>query len=171
MELIQVEDIKQYLRDGILKGAITPFYVKHVVKVQARQGKVGEIINTFSLEGDYSTTKTVFRTTNNEIDWVLTHEDGDCIVVDDQAFKDNYEETNVKGEYISKDNENLVLPINENIEFRNQHGNKYRVLAGHYILAKTADDFHELTPKNLDEHYEILKKKYEFEKDNIFFEN
>lgn len=168
MEIIEIEDIKQYLKDGILNGTIVPFYVKHVVKVHARKGNVGEIINSFSLEGDYSTTKTVFRTTNGEIDWVITNENGDSFVIDDQAFKDNYEETDVEGEYISKGNEKLVLPIGESIEFRNQHGNKYRVLAGHYIIAEDKDDFHELTPKSLEEHYKILKKAYDYETDATF---
>lgn len=169
MEIIEIDNIKQYLKDGILKGIFKPFYVQNVAKITARQGKVGEIINSFTLEGNYSTTKTVFRTTNGEIDWVITNSNGDSSVLDDETFKNNFKETEVLNEYVPVEKEKLVVQVNELVQFRNKRGNSYRVYPGHYIIADEKDDFYELTPKALESHYKVIKKPYSMETDNIFF--
>lgn len=169
MEIIEVDNIKQYLKNGILKGILKPFYIVDIAKVTARQGKVGEIINSFTLEGNYSTTKTVFRTTNGEIDWVVTNGNGDSFVLDDETFKNNYKETNVLNEYVPVEREKLAIQINELVQFRNKRGNSYRIMPGHYVIADEKDDFYELTPKALENHYKIVKKPYSMENDKIIF--
>lgn len=171
MEIIEVENIKTYLQQGILSGEFQPFYVINTTVVTARQGTVGEIINSWSPEGNYSTTKTVFRTTNNEIDWVLTFQNGERIVLDDATFRANYDETDKLEQYASKQAEKIVVPVNQLIQFRNKHGNIYRVMAGHYVVADTNDDFYELTPLALQQNYKVLSKPYRHETDNLIFNN
>lgn len=169
MEIVEIDNIKKYLKEGVEKGILKPFYAQNIEKVTARQGKVGEIINSFTLEGNYSTTKTVFRTSNGEIDWVVTNSNGDSIVLDDETFKNNYEETSVLNEYVPVKRDKLIIQVHEMVQFRNKRGNTYRIHPGHYIVADEKDDFYELTPLALEKHYKISNRSYNMEEDNILF--
>ncbi len=167
MEIVEVLDIKQYLKNGILTGKLKPFFAVKTAGVSARKGKVGEIINSFTLEGNYSTTKTVFRTTNGEIDWVVTNDEGESFVMDDASFKNSYEETEVLNQYRPTGKEKLVVQVFEHIQFKNKFGNTFRILPWHFVVADDNNDFYELTPKALESHYKIVKK--EFNKDTDLF--
>lgn len=169
MEIVEVSSIKQYLKERVVKGQLSPFFAVQVATVSARQGKIGEIINSFSMEGNYSTTKTVFRTTNGEIDWVITDELGESVVLDDESFKKDYEETDTIGTYRSKQTEKLIVQVHECIQFRGKHGNVYRVMPEHFVVADQNGDFYELTPKGLQKYYRILNKTFDASNDTFLF--
>lgn len=170
MEMVEVKDIKQYLRDEILKGRLYPFFAIKVAKVKARRGVVGEIINSFSREGNHSTTKAVFRTANGEIDWVVTNDNGDQYVIDDETFKNNYKPLPNSEDYRTVKREKLIVKVHEGIQFKNKHGNSFRVQPNYYIAIDENDDFYEISPEEFRHDYRISDREFDILKDPHFKE-
>lgn len=166
MEFVNVDDIKQYLKDNIIKGTLKPFFAVKVTAVTARRGNIGEIINTFSSEGLHETTKAVLRNNKGEIDWVVTNLSGNTYVMENDSFLNDYKQSKVQGEYEPLQREKLIIKLHENIVFKNKFGNTFKPKKDHFIVVDDNDDFYELSPQNYEKDYKVLDKVYNYETDD-----
>jgi len=170
MEYVEITSVKEYLKEGVLNNVLHPFYATKNERVRARRGKIGEIIASFSREGNYSTTKTVLPGPNGQMDWVITNDLGQDTVLDDETFSADYTSTDVDGEYISKRKTKLIIKMDEPVAFKSMYGKSYKMLPGYYIVASSNGDFNELTPEDFTVNYAISDAVYNPKSDPILFD-
>lgn len=168
MDYIEVNDIKQYLKELVRQGVLTPFYAYKTATVKARVGNIGEIVNTFSDEGFHETTKTVLRNAKGELDWVISKDNGSAYVMDNDSFINDYIQGDKEGVYRSLRRDKLIIKIDRDIVFKNKAGNIFKPKAGHYIVVDDDDDFYELSPQSFEKDYKLSDRRYSYEADDTY---
>lgn len=95
----KIDNISEYVSDGINNGTIKPGkYVKSTT-IKARKGIVGEKISTIMLNGVHETDNTVSQDKDGNVDWVVTNITGEQYVMKDAVFNEKYERLKILAMY------------------------------------------------------------------------
>lgn len=140
----KIENIGEYVKEGIISGRLTVDEVAKFARIHARQGKVGEEIVTTMANGLEETRNTVIvDEKTGEPGWVVTNPDGEEYIVPDYTFKKKYEiDPKNPEQYKPKGGPVLSSQINENIEFDAPWGESMKIEAGGYLILNGPDDIY-----------------------------
>lgn len=131
-----VSNINDYVLELIEDGADV-LAGKKTAAIQARQGKVGEIVKT---DIDKTENKVKLDEKTGKPGWIVTNPGGEEYIVDDSVFTSTYEPTgNKPGEY-SKSAIQLLVPCTESVEFEPAWGGSFTVEAGGYFTINGYND-------------------------------
>lgn len=142
-------EIKSYLLNLLTEGKQFEVCFKETL-VKAEKGKEGEKIQTIMEDGLIETERIV-----NKGDWIVTFSSGEKIVVTEDYFTSNYEKTNKKDMYLSKNNIRSALQVDENICFETQKGKMY-LKKGGYLIFIDSNDVYAIQENRFNETYKKL---------------
>ena len=140
----KVDNIAEYVREGIKSGRLTVDEVAKFARIHARQGILGEEIVTKMANGLEETRNTVTADEKTgEPGWVVTNPDGEEYIVADSTFKKKYEiDPENPEQYKPKGGPVLSSPINEHIEFNAPWGETMKIEAGGSLILSGANDIY-----------------------------
>ena len=140
----KVDNIAEYVREGIKSGRLTVDEVAKFARIHARQGTLGEEIVTKMANGLEETRNTVTADEKTgEPGWVVTNPDGEEYIVADSTFKKKYEiDPENPEQYKPKGGPVLSSPINEHIEFNAPWGETMKIEAGGSLILSGANDIY-----------------------------
>ena len=148
----KVDNISEYVREGIKSGRLTVEEVIKFARIRARQGILGEEVVTKMANGLEETRNYVkIDEKTGEPGWVVTNPDGEQYIVKDSTFKDKYEiDPENPDQYKPKGRPVLSSKINEHIEFEAPWGETMRMECGGSLVLSG--------PNNI---YGIQKEEFE----------
>ncbi len=172
MEFRQIEDAKAYVEQLLAEGAETFTAVKKDdARIIARQGVVGETIDTYTKEGNGEWAETSHVVTADEqgrFEWVVTmaDKDGKPIEVDDvghyntytntvEYFEQNAVLTEKEGVYRQRQVERTFLTISEDISITPSWGGSMQLPAGSYLNISNLDDIYGVAAPEFDQTYDV----------------
>lgn len=135
MNFRKIENIEEYLIDGLKSGKFQSKTYQKSGEITARVGRVGEEIVTVMANGLKETKNTVTADENGNPGWVVTNTTGEQYIVKDAVFKSKYE--NIEG---TEDgfrpvwNPITAVQIDENICFVAPWGETQNLVSGGYIV-------------------------------------
>ena len=140
----KVDNITEYVREGIKSGRLTVDEVAKFARIHARQGVLGEEIITKMANGLEETRNTVTADEKTgEPGWVVTNPDGEEYIVADSTFKKKYEiDPENPEQYKPKGGPVLSSQINEHIEFNAPWGEIMRIEAGGSLILSGPEDIY-----------------------------
>lgn len=140
----KVDNIAEYVREGIKSGRLTVDEVAKFARIHARQGTLGEEIITKMANGLEETRNTVVADEKTgEPGWVVTNPDGEEYIVPDSTFKKKYEiDPENPEQYKPKGGPVLSSPINEHIEFNAPWGEAMKIEAGGSLILNGPEDIY-----------------------------
>ena len=140
----RVDNIAEYVREGIKSGRLTVDEVAKFARIHARQGSLGEEIVTKMANGLEETKNTVTADEKTgEPGWVVTNPDGEEYIVPDSTFKKKYEiDPENPEQYKPKGGPVLSSPINEHIEFNAPWGEVMKIEAGGSLILSGPEDIY-----------------------------
>ncbi len=140
----RVDNIAEYVREGIKSGRLTVDEVAKFARIHARQGTIGEVIITKMANGLEETRNTVKADEKTGAPgWVVTNPDGEEYIVDDSVFQKKYEiDSKNPSQYKPKGEPVLSAPINEHIEFDAPWGETMRIEAGGSLIISGPEDIY-----------------------------
>ena len=164
----KVDNIAEYVREGIKSGRLTVDEVAKFARIHARQGTLGEEIITIIANGLEETKNTVVADEKTgEPGWVVTNPDGEEYIVSDSTFKERYEiDPENPEQYKPKGEPVLSAPINEHIEFKAPWGEVMKIEAGGSLILNGPGDIYGIQKSVFENTYastgrdksEVLKK-------------
>lgn len=140
----KVDNIAEYVREGIKSGRLTVEEVAKFARIQARQGTLGEEVVTKMANGLEETRNSVkLDEKTGEPGWVVTNPDGEQYIVEDSTFKKKYEiDPENPAQYKPKGGPVLSSPINEHIEFEAPWGETMRIECGGSLVLSGPNDIY-----------------------------
>lgn len=140
----KVDNIAEYVREGIKSGRLTVEEVAKYARIQARQGALGEEVVTKMANGLEETRNSVkIDEKTGEPGWVVTNPDGEQYIVEDSVFKKKYEiDPENPAQYKPKGGPVLSSPINEHIEFEAPWGETMRIECGGSLVLNGPNDIY-----------------------------
>ncbi len=159
----KVENVAEYVREGIEEGKITVEEVAKVAKIKARQGTIGEEVVTVMANGLEETRNVVTADEKTgEPGWIVTNPNGEEYIVPDSTFKDKYRlNPENPEEYISKGKPTLAAKINEDIEFMAPWGEAMKIEAGGSLVLGGKDDIYGIQEREFNNTYAPTSKSKE----------
>lgn len=141
----KVDNIAEYVKEGIISGRLTVDEVAKFARIRARQGNVGEVVDTIL---DNTTNIVRLDEKTGEPGWIVTNPGGEEYIVDDSAFKKKYEiDPDNPSQYKPKGGPVLSTPLNENIEFVAPWGENMQVPAGGSLILNGPTDIYGVHPE------------------------
>lgn len=140
----KIDNITEYVREGIKSGKLTLDEVVKSARIHARQGVLGEEIITKMANGLEETRNTVTADEKTgEPGWVVTNPDGEEYIVADSTFKDKYEiDPENPEQYKPKGKPVLSASINEHIQFDAPWGKIMKIEAGGSLILNGPKDIY-----------------------------
>ena len=140
----KVNNIAEYVREGIKSGRLTVDEVAKFARIHARQGTLGEKKITKMSNGLVETKNTVVADKKTgEPGWVVTNPDGEEYIVPDSTFKKKYEiDPENPEQYKPKGGPVLSATINEHIEFNAPWGEAMKIEAGGSLILNGPEDIY-----------------------------
>ena len=140
----KVDNIAEYVREGIKSGRLTVEEVAKFARIQARQGELGEEVVTKMANGLEETRNAVkLDGKTGEPGWIVTNPDGEQYIVEDSVFKKKYEiDPQNPAQYKPKGGPVLSSPINEHIEFQAPWGETMRIECGGSLVLSGPNDIY-----------------------------
>lgn len=140
----KIDNIAEYVKEGIKSGKLTVEEVAKFARIHARQGLLGEEIVTKMANGLEETRNTVTADEKTgEPGWVVTNPDGEEYIVEDSIFKKKYEiDPENPEQYKPKGGPVLSSPINENIEFDAPWGETMKIETGGSLILSGPSDIY-----------------------------
>lgn len=140
----RVDNIAEYVKEGIKSGRLTVDEVAKFARIQARQGTLGEEIVTKMANGLEETRNSVkIDEKTGEPGWVVTNPDGEQYIVEDSTFKKKYEiDPENPAQYKPKGGPVVSSPINEHIEFEAPWGETMRIECGGSLVLNGPNDIY-----------------------------
>lgn len=140
----KIDNIAEYVREGIKSGRLTVEEVAKFARIQARQGKLGEEVVTKMANGLEETRNAVkLDGKTGEPGWIVTNPDGEQYIVEDSVFKKKYEiDPQNPAQYKPKGGPVLSSPINEHIEFQAPWGETMRIECGGSLVLSGPNDIY-----------------------------
>ncbi len=140
----RIDNISEYVKEGIKSGRLTVDEVAKFARIQARQGTLGEEIITKMANGLEETRNTVKEDEKTgEPGWIVTNPDGEEYIVEDSAFKKKYEiDPENPSQYKPKGGPVLSSKINEHIEFDAPWGETMKIEAGGSLILSGPEDIY-----------------------------
>ncbi|MGM9969237.1 MAG: hypothetical protein ACI35S_02455, partial [Anaeroplasma sp.] len=151
----KVENIAEYVREGIKSGKLTIEEVAKFARIHARQGELGEEIVTIMANGLEETRNTVtLDEKTGEPGWVVTNPDGEEYIVSDSTFKKKYEiDPENPEQYKPKGGPVLSTQIDEDIEFEAPWGGAMDIEAGGSLILSGPDDIYGIQKEEFENTY------------------
>lgn len=158
MNFKRIENIKEYLTEGLKNGKIQSKTYQKSGKITARVGEIGEEIVTVMANGLQETKNTVTVDENGNPGWVVTNSTGEQYIVSDSVFKKKYERIAVNGDRFKPIwNPITAAQIDENICFVAPWGEKQNLVAGGYLVFNEAyDDIYGVQQEEFNETYALI---------------
>jgi hypothetical protein len=140
----KVDNIAEYVKEGLKSGRLTVEEVAKFARIHARQGILGEEIVTKMANGLEETRNTVtLDEETGEPGWVVTNPDGEEYIVPDSKFKNKYEiDPENPEQYKPKGGPVLSSPINEHIVFEAPWGGAMKIEAGGSLILGGPNDIY-----------------------------
>ena len=151
----KIDNISEYVREGIRLGRLTVDEVAKFARIRARQGSLGEEIITKMANGLEETRNTVTADEKTgEPGWIVTNPDGEEYIVADSTFKKKYEIDPENPElYKPKGGPVLSSQINENIEFNAPWGEIMKIEAGGSLILSGPQDIYGIQKNEFENTY------------------
>lgn len=149
-----IDNLNDYVLDLVLNGESVVRAKKNVL-VKARQGKVGEIVET---EID-KTTNTVKVDEKGNPDWIITSIGGEEYIVRNEVFTSTYDKFS-EGMYI-KNKLQLLVYCNKTVEFVPSWGGTFTVEKGGYFTINGHNDIAGIQSNAFKETYEVVSNSNE----------
>ncbi len=151
----KIDNISEYVREGIRLGRLTVDEVAKFARIRARQGSLGEEIITKMANGLEETRNTVTADEKTgEPGWIVTNPDGEEYIVADSTFKKKYEIDPENSElYKPKGGPVLSSQINENIEFNAPWGEIMKIEAGGSLILSGPQDIYGIQKNEFENTY------------------
>ena len=141
MNFRKIENIKEYLTEGIKNGKFQSETYQKTGEITARVGKIGEEIVTVMANGLQETRNSVKADENGNPDWVVTACSGEKYIVADSVFKKKYEKiVGTEDGYKPVWNPVTAAQIDEAISFIAPWGETENLAAGGYLVFNKAYD-------------------------------
>lgn len=139
-----VDNIAEYVSEGIKSGKLTVDEVSKFARIKARQGTVGEEIVTKMSNGLEETRNSVkIDEKTGKPGWVVTNPDGEQYIVPDSKFIEKYEiDPENPAQYKPKGGPVLSLQINEHIEFTAPWGAPMKIECGGSLILSSPNDIY-----------------------------
>lgn len=163
-------DVAEYAGDLVDSGIEVKEY-KKFVRVQAVQGKAGQVVETRLKNGLVETTNIVQEDPEHggECGWIVTNPDGEKYVVKDSVFKKRYNATPDKdGLYSPKGVPIRAVEIADDISFTAPWGEKMNIERGGYLVLNSPTDIYGIAK---DEFHNTYKPSAEVDKMREQIEN
>lgn len=171
MDFRKIEDSKAYVEQLLAEGAETFTAVKKDnARIVAREGIVGETIDTYTKDGNGEWAETSHVVTADEQgrpEWVVTmaDKDGKPIEVDDAGHYNTYTNTaeyfeqnavpaEKEGVYRQKQVERTFLTISEDISITPSWGGSMQLPAGSHLNISNLDDIYGVAASEFDQTYD-----------------
>ena len=140
----KIDNISEYVREGIKSGKLTVDEVAKFARIQARQGEVGEEIVTRMANGLEETRNSVkLDEETGEPGWVVTNPDGEQYIVGDSVFKKRYEvDPENPAQYKPKGAPVLSAQLDEHIEFTAPWGEIMKIECGGSLILGGPNDIY-----------------------------
>lgn len=149
-----IENLNDYVLDLVRNGETVVRARKNVL-VKARQGKVGEIVET---EID-KTVNTVKVDEKGNPDWIITSVGGEEYIVRNEVFTSIYDKFS-EGMYI-KNKLQLLVYCNKTVEFVPSWGGTFTVEKGGYFTINGYNDIAGIQSNAFKETYEVISSSDE----------
>lgn len=150
-------DIIEYVIKGIRKGNLVFSEVKKFQRITAKQGILGEEIQTVLTDGTIETEPRKIKLDENtgQLDWIVQNINGpEKWIITDKVFKKKYEsDSEAQGLFKPKGGPMLAAQVNESITFNPPMwgGDSMNLYAGGYIM---------MDPNNATDIYGIAEAEF-----------
>lgn len=135
MNFRKIENIKEYLTEGLKSGRFQSNNYQKSGEIIARVGEIGEEIVTVMANGLQETKNTVTVDENDNPGWVVTNSTGEEYIVSDSVFKKKYERiAGTENRYKPIWNPITAAQIDENICFTAPWGEIQNIVSGGYLV-------------------------------------
>lgn len=135
MNFRKIENVKEYLTDGLKSGKFQSKTYQKSGKITARVGKIGEEIVTVMANGLEETKNVVTADENGRPGWVVTNSTGEQYIVLDSVFQNKYEKVGgTENKFKPIWNPITAAQIDENICFTAPWGETQNLVAGGYLV-------------------------------------
>ena len=169
-------NVYEYVKEGLVSGKLVPIEAEKFARIIARQGNVGEVVVSWSVDKDGNEIKekedvvTLDKDTNNP-GWIATKLDENGYplkdknghlnqwIIADSTFKKKYE--------IDEQNPSVFKPVGgpqifvqipDNIILE-QWGSEMKIAAGGYINITKVDDMYGISERDFNDTYKNTGKK------------
>ncbi len=158
MKFIKIENIKEYLTEGLKSGKFQSKTYQKSGEITARVGKIGEEILTVMANGLQETKNTVTADENGRPGWVVTNSTGEQYIVKDVVFKSKYEKIEeTEDGFRPVWNPITAVQIDENICFVAPWGEIQNIVKGGYLVFnKDFDDVYGIQEDELNKTYSMI---------------
>lgn len=159
VEFKNVENIKDYLTDGLNCGKFKTKTYQKSGEIIARVGKIGEEIFTIMANGLQETKNTVTVDENGNPAWIVTNSTGEQYVVSDSVFKSKYEKIEgTEDRFKPVWNPITAVQISENISFAAPWGEiQYLANGGYLVFNKEYDDIYGIQEDEFNKTYDLVE--------------
>ncbi len=168
-----IENIKEYVENGIIDGSLIPVEAIKVAPIKARRGLLGETIISWSVDQEGNPLKekvsSVTLDENGEPGWVATKIDnfGNPIIdqngntnewiISNDVFLKSYEQDPENPELFKK----IAIPqkfvqINETITFNDRYNGLYTLAMGGYLNITNLDKIYAVSERDFTDTYKIV---------------
>lgn len=156
----KIDNITEYVREGIKSGKLTVEEVAKFARIHARQGLLGEEVITKMANGLEETRNSVkIDEKTGEPGWIVTNPDGEEYIVEDSNFKKKYEiDPKNPEQYKPKGGPVLSTPINEHIEFVAPWGETMKIQAGGSLILNGPNDIYGIQKAEFENTYSSTEK-------------
>ena len=167
-------NVNDYVRKGIEAGAFTPRQAQKDAMIVARQGTVGEIVETYSVGGVLETVNTVESDpVTNQPDWIVTKVKNGEVVVDefghknewivtDSDFHNKYEiDPNNPMFWNSKEAPQTFIQIPDDIAFVDPSGEPMNIVAGGYLNVTDCNEIYGVQERDFNDTYRFTDEQYQ----------
>lgn len=152
-----IKDINSYVELNIKNGSMDEFWVKKIMPVSAKQGKLNEEVLTYLIDGTLEVKNVVKADKNGNLDYIVTNSFGEKYVVDYNTFNLKYEKSNKKGLYYPKSNPIRAVRVNENIEFETSFNKLFKVKKDDYLIIPYNRNIYGISKEAMYENYTFIK--------------
>lgn len=153
----KIDNISEYVSDGINNGTIKPGkYVKSTT-IKARKGIVGEKISTIMLNGVHETDNTVSQDKDGNVDWVVTNITGEQYVMKDAVFNEKYEPVENSCDVFKPKGKPIVAgKVNEDISFIAPWGEIMNLVSGGHLVFSDMNDIYGVQEEEFNRTYKKI---------------
>lgn len=157
MEYKFVEDINEYVEKYKDDLTMDEFWAQKIGFVKAVAGELGQKIVTYTKDGIKETENIVKQNEEGQIDFVVTNSFGETYVVDFKTFNLKYEKTEMDNIYRPISNPIRVVRCFENIEFKTNFNEIFRVKKDDYLIIPYNRHIYGITKESLYQNYTFIK--------------
>ncbi len=167
--------VTDYVKEGLSNGTLIPKEAQKIARIIARQGKLGEVVTSWSIDNDGNevcekVAEVKKDNITGKLDWIATKVDekGNIIIdnnnhanmwiISDSKFKSKYEiDQNNPLLYKPKDGKQIFVQIPDNI-ILSQWGSDVKIAAGGYINITNFNDMYGIAKRDFEDTYRFTSE-------------